>query len=669
MNPTPTTLPSLRQRIIGRGQGFGRRTTAWFGADANHVRVLGRSLLLAAAGVAAVKLCGALPVQVSWRLFSLPVWALFPTFALGAIVSLNLAIRVAAGVSGSTSAARTFALLLGYGVAAAVVSVAVVIASDWLAAAFGRGTGTELSGFWAAYPLDGPALAGQSLLVPALWPALAGVLPLAAALVAHATTHERTLVVQFVVGLVVVSFLAGAAVVQYRVFPYRQFFAPAFEAAKAHRERIAVTGNLFGMGGAHVSALAPGADASYERVVFDSQAPLRGNILWTETDFRRGGVVVHDPARAFAGYTLFTAARPGGAVLVDMDGTVVHRWYVPLAEAIPPAPGSDNRKHPEWLTEWRRVHLFPNGDLLVVFGCWGDLYGCGMIKLDRDSNVLWRYAEAVHHDLYVHDDGTIYTLLHHWRDTPGDARLAGLELPDRVLEDLIVQLSPDGRELRRIDLLDALVASPFRDMLQAALTPTLPDTELWDILHTNTVKLLSPGFAQHHDFAKPGQALVSIRTLDAIALVDMEAQQVVWANRGFWGGQHDPDPLENGRMLIFDNYGFRAAEMRSRVIEFDPATNAMYWTFDGRGQTTFFSGGRGSQQLLPNGNVLITETNRGRLFEVTRDKDIVWDYRSPYHGVYKKEPETEYIPVLGSGLRFPPEFIRFELAGAGAAQD
>ena len=37
-------------------------------------------------------------------------------------------------------------------------------------------------------------------------------------------------------------------------------------------------------------------------------------------------------------------------------------------------------------------------------------------------------------------------------------------------------------------------------------------------------------------------------------------------------------------------------------------------------------------QRLPNGNTLITEGTDGRLIEVTRDHEIVWEYISPYYG-------------------------------------
>ncbi|MBN1830940.1 MAG: hypothetical protein JW896_02415, partial [Deltaproteobacteria bacterium] len=37
-------------------------------------------------------------------------------------------------------------------------------------------------------------------------------------------------------------------------------------------------------------------------------------------------------------------------------------------------------------------------------------------------------------------------------------------------------------------------------------------------------------------------------------------------------------------------------------------------------------------QYLPNGNVHVTSTHSGHLFEVTEEKEVVWDYVSPVFG-------------------------------------
>src|SRR5438045_2310179 len=54
---------------------------------------------------------------------------------------------------------------------------------------------------------------------------------------------------------------------------------------------------------------------------------------------------------------------------------------------------------------------YPNGDLLVVFhGLEKMTHGYGLAKLDKDSNVLWKYAANAHHDVDVGEDGTVYAL-------------------------------------------------------------------------------------------------------------------------------------------------------------------------------------------------------------------------------------------------------------------
>jgi hypothetical protein len=48
------------------------------------------------------------------------------------------------------------------------------------------------------------------------------------------------------------------------------------------------------------------------------------------------------------------------------------------------------------------------------------------------------------------------------------------------------------------------------------------------------------------------------------------------------------------------------------------------------GSGSLYSSFVSSAQRLPNGNTLITEGQGGRLFEVTSQHEIVWEYLSPY---------------------------------------
>ncbi|MCG8460091.1 MAG: arylsulfotransferase family protein, partial [Holophagales bacterium] len=87
---------------------------------------------------------------------------------------------------------------------------------------------------------------------------------------------------------------------------------------------------------------------------------------------------------------------------------------------------------------------------------------------------------------------------------------------------------------------------------------------------------------------------------------------------------HEGRWLENGNIMVFDN----GSEARgfSRIVEVEPSSGEIVWVFKTRRPKAFFSSGRGTSQPLPGGNVLIASSNQGRVFEVTREGQIVWSY-------------------------------------------
>jgi hypothetical protein len=94
------------------------------------------------------------------------------------------------------------------------------------------------------------------------------------------------------------------------------------------------------------------------------------------------------------------------------------------------------------------------------------------------------------------------------------------------------------------------------------------------------------------------------------------------------------------------------------VIEINPETNEIGWTYQDRPVSNFFSPRMGNAQRLPNGNTLINEASFGRFFEVTRDGEIVWEYVNPFFG---GPPDAEINEVFRA-LRYSAE----EIARAGA---
>ena len=93
-------------------------------------------------------------------------------------------------------------------------------------------------------------------------------------------------------------------------------------------------------------------------------------------------------------------------------------------------------------------------------------------------------------------------------------------------------------------------------------------------------------------------------------------------------GPHDASVLPDGRVLLLDN-GY-AERGWSRVVELDPLERRIVWEWRASEPSDFHTAGRGTVQGLPNGNVLVGNSNSGEAFEITREGRLVWRYLNPF---------------------------------------
>jgi hypothetical protein len=146
-----------------------------------------------------------------------------------------------------------------------------------------------------------------------------------------------------------------------------------------------------------------------------------------------------------------------------------------------------------------------------------------------------------------------------------------------------------------------------------------------------------------------------LRNLNLVVAVDLQNETIDWATSGPWGLPHDPDPLPDGTILIFDNCFAQGAAHGSRVLRFDPRQTTVVWQYGGRQTAPLRSDIRSCQQLLANGNVLITESDCGRLIEVTPAGEIVWEYIHPARG----GASNELIPIVNGARRYDVRELPF----------
>jgi hypothetical protein len=358
--------------------------------------------------------------------------------------------------------------------------------------------------------------------------------------------------------------------------------------------------------GAYRAGLSPEVEQELERIA------TLGYIAGNEPAASKTGVVVNEPQSAFDGLTLLTYAERPEAFLVDMDGRVAHSWT---------HSGS---------TYWSRAHVFPNGDLLAI-----TCYPPGLIRLTSRSDLLWVYGRHAHHDLTVSEDGSIFVLVQEATTRPDI--LGGAP----VLDDVIVHLDAQGRELESISLLDAFERS--RQGLNWLADHPFPEDG--DIFHTNSIQVIRGGGVD--------RALLSIRSIDTVAIVDLSTGTVVWAMDGPWHKQHEARYV-GGNLLLFDNLGLTQAlgnDGQSRVLEIDMKTRDLVWSYSAPG---FYSHAAGCEERLPNGNTLITESLNGRVFEVAPAcNQIVWEFVSPF----TVSDQPEFALAILRAERIPADYF------------
>jgi len=314
-------------------------------------------------------------------------------------------------------------------------------------------------------------------------------------------------------------------------------------------------------------------------------------------------VTAHDPGKAFAGYNLRTSHNPPGAVLMDMDGITLHEWTCRFEDAFPAVAVPDE---PGFSDRWTNVRLLPNGDILGIFG------GLGLARLDRSSRIVWAHEGGEHDDIAVTEAGSIYVL------GSERNRVNWVNQEEPVIEDFVLVLDENGDVVSRVSLLSATLTSDFSNVTKSAHMGRRDH-----ILRANSLHVLNGSLSGRIPSFRSGNVLVSLRGLDTIAVVDMESGSLVWAQFGMWLDQLDATVLASGNMLLLEY-----VDGDPRVIEFDPVTMEVEWAYerDSGGGADDRSGG--SCQRLPNGNTLISESGRGRAFEVTPQGEVVWEYAS-----------------------------------------
>jgi hypothetical protein len=386
------------------------------------------------------------------------------------------------------------------------------------------------------------------------------------------------------------------------------------------------------------------------------------------------GTTIYHPDRTWSGYTVFITPESEGVIVIDMNGRVVKQWTGLSGVAGGPA------------------RVLPGG--FVVAGTGGgapNQESVALVQLDWDGKEVWRFdrTEQVktpggqtvwsarqHHDWQRPSLAAGYYAPGGQPMTSGERTLllthsnvTNPQVTDRRLEDdRLIEVSGDGKVLWDWRASDHVDEFGFSEEARSAIRRAIgfnSARDSYDWLHINAASYVGPNRWYDEGDARfaPDNVVISSRESNIIAIVGRSGR-IVWRmgpdyresdalrQVGQIIGQHNPHIIPKGltgagNLLVFDNGGAagygsanpaapdgRNAVRRgnSRVVEINPVTLAKVWEYSVAGVESyrFFSHYVSGAQRLLNGNTMITEGADGRLFEVTTNGEIVWEYVSPY---------------------------------------
>lgn len=348
------------------------------------------------------------------------------------------------------------------------------------------------------------------------------------------------------------------------------------------------------------------------------------------------GVTISQPDRMQPGVTLLSGlfGQRLGFRLYAADGALLKEWPIDFFKI---APEEMNHRYHALI---HGEYLYPDGDIIA------NLDGRSLVRFDACGTIKWRNHDRNHHSVFVDETGDIWTPI--TPDPQTDLTIA----PRPFTYDHIARFDPDtGEKLEEIDLLQSLLDGPGIGLVQTNFA------RLDDVLHVNDVEVLSSAMASAFPMFRAGDLMISSRNLSQLWVIDRQTHAVKWWFAGPNLSQHDPDFRADGTISLFDNRpagepaldnDFMGTSGGSRILVIDPATNGRSVAYQTDDRNRFYSPYRGKQELEPNGNLLIAETDAGRAFEVTPDGTVVWEYVNGWD-------DTQVGWVMGAA-RYPESY-------------
>jgi hypothetical protein len=427
--------------------------------------------------------------------------------------------------------------------------------------------------------------------------------------------------------------------------------------------------------------------------VLQLNSALAVEVFQTKTELRQ-----YNPEKAYNGYTLFTHVTPRKSdvtkvFLIDMEGNVVHTWpHITNPKLYENGNLIGGFNEMDWngnvVWEWEvpkdrydlTVHhdtckiynkklntytyigltkYYPTQEEAVAAGCdpdndYSNATPDGIIEVDLKGNIIWEWNFLDH---------TIQDVNRKWpnyvgkrktiADYPGKADLNWLTDQQRMLGAHPRGYSSDWQHTNALD---------YNEKLDHIAINAKHWSEFYVIDHGATFIPNDPEGSRILAASDKGDFIYrfgnpsAYQQGDPPAYLDEGNQQIYGAHDIQWIKKGLPGA---GNFLIFNNGCYNPMGHYSEVLEINPfldkngkntgnyvnppdagyfqrknQSKQVVWTYKSVKQSSFYSSFISSCQRLPNGNTLIDSGASGHFFEVTTNRDVVWEYINPVDGKY-----------------------------------
>jgi len=293
------------------------------------------------------------------------------------------------------------------------------------------------------------------------------------------------------------------------------------------------------------------------------------------------------------------------------DQKVIYQW-TPDYDQIIKVNGGQNDWPGKFKRDLRLYHPLLLADGSLVF----NMQLSPLIKIDKNSKLVWTVSGIFHHCVEADADGNIW--------------VPSLIIPSQFRSDIlydyddnaITEVSPGGKVIFRKSVAQILVDNGYTALL---LGVGLYEK---DLTHLNTIRpALTSG-----KYWRQGDLLVSLRNRSTVLLYRPSTNKILWLKIGPWLTQHDARFVDSTRISIFGNdmvrvFGDeRLINGHNEEYIYDFKTDKVETPF-----TQFLikagvsTDDEGVAEVQKNGDLLVEETNKNRVLKGTRT-NILWQF-------------------------------------------